>query len=346
MTSILKNEMNYTTGFVWFGSSDWTMVEEAPGIMVATAPERECSFPARQCVPSWNIISGHNGWSEVFLRARLTDGTWTVWYRMGLWASEPAYMQRFSLSGQENDHGKVDTDVLTLKKDAEAFQMKIRLCETMVGGLPTLRGAALTWSSEREKSWNALSSETGEAVEVENLPAHSQKVYKDGGGTWCSPTSLSMVIQKWRQSPVLPEAAVREAVRGTFDPIYGGNGNWSFNAAWAGSMGYRAYVRRFTRLRDLRPYLEAGIPVILSVSWDKKKDRPLDNSPINSTDGHLIVLKGFDGKGNALIHEPASPTNEEVPRSYPCEHLQPRWMESSGGTAYIVFPADREDPGL
>lgn len=335
----------YSCGFQYYDSYQWTVESESPGIEVRTGPVTPSSFPARECVASWNIISGYNGWSEIFLRARLSGGAWTVWYRMGVWAAESAYIKRFSISGQEDDKGKVATDTLVLSEDADAFQLKIRLCEARKGGLPTLRGAALTWSSPRLTDYNAFSSDPGEAAEVKGLPAHSQIVYRDGGGSWCSPTSLSMVIRYWRQSSVSSETAVREAVGGTYDPVYGGNGNWSFNTAWAGSLGYKAYVRRVSSLKELLPYIKAGIPLILSVSWDRDKDRPMDNGPMNSTKGHLTVLRGFDGRGNALMHEPASPSDEEVPRSYLCEQLQSRWLEASGGTCYIVLPSDKEDPG-
>lgn len=345
MIALLSNESDYQTGFTYFDKKSWSEESDSPGIITTTSPVAESPFPAKECVASWNIISGHNGWSEIFLRAKVSQG-WTTWYRMGLWAAEGAYFKRFSLSSQDDEHAKVETDVLSLKEEASAFQMRIRLSETRKGGLPSLQGAALTWSSQKLENPSEVPSHINSFIDIENMPAHSQLEYKDGGNSWCSPTSLSMVIQHWRDNPVLPEAAVREAVRGTYDPLYGGNGNWSFNAAWAGSMGYRAYVRRFTSLKDLLPYLEKNIPIILSVSWNKEKERPMDNGPMKSTNGHLTVLKGFDGKGNALMHEPASPCNDEVPREYRCDQLQARWLEASGGTAYIVMPALMEDPGL
>lgn len=339
--------MDYKCGFTHCDFSDeyqesqWKTESESPGITVRTSPVIESTFPARECICSWNIISGFNGWSEIFLRANI-DGEWTNWYRMGVWASSDSYVSRFSIKGQDDNKGSVSTDTLILKKDAASFQIKIRLCEIQTGGMPLLKRASLSWSSLKPPSLSNIKSPSLKKIELKDVPSHSQMEYKDGGNSWCSPTSLSMVIEYWRKTGADRETLVREAVSGTYDPVYKGNGNWSFNAAWAGSLGFNAYVKRFNSLKELEPLLEAGIPLVLSISWNNDMGRPLDNSPVKSSSGHLTLLKGFDGRGNALMNEPASPSNETVQRKYSCDQLQARWLEASGGVCFMVYPQNKK----
>jgi hypothetical protein len=338
--------MDYKCGFKFFDlnkgddSSRWSEETLSPGIITKTSPVITTDFPARECICSWNVVSGFNGWTEIFLRARILD-KWTTWYRMGVWSPVGSFVSRFSIEGQNDENGSVATDTLLLKQDADAFQISFRLCETRTGGMPLLKRASLSWNSRKPASFTDLKVPGLQKIVIENVPCHSQMEYKDGGNSWCSPTSVSMVIEYWLKTKTDREILVREAVSGTYDPVYKGNGNWSFNAAWAGSKGFTALVRRFSCLEELIPLLKAQIPVVMSVSWNNEMDRVLDNSPVSSSNGHLTVLRGFDGEGNALMNEPASPCDKEVQRKYPCHQLQQRWLEASGGVCYLIFPQDQ-----
>src|SRR6185436_6350955 len=120
-------------------------------------------------------------------------------------------------------------------------------------------------------------------------------VYADGGSVWCSPTSTSMVLSAWEGYRGEPAPRVRVAVEGVFDWIYDGHGNWPFNTAYAGTSGYEGYVARFTSLEKAEEFVAAGLPVILSIAWQKGE---LTGSGVDSTNGHLVVLVGFDASGN------------------------------------------------
>ena len=340
----LKNEINYETGFHDFDIRLWHSDESSLGIKELTSPEVVSPFALWECIPSWNVVCGKNGWAEIFVRGRSAE-KWTSWYPMAFWSPEGSLTGRFSFSGQEDESGAVKTDCLVFKEEMESLQMKIRLGESRKGGMPQIEGAFLTWSThtpgrgpgKRED----LSDGHYKKTEITPVPAHSQMIYADGGNVWCSPTCVSMVLSYWRGGLTPPGACVREAVTGVFDPVYNGHGNWSFNAAWAGSQGYKAYVRRFTRLSQLQLYLDQGVPLVLSLSFNKEQERPLDGAPMNSSGGHLTLIKGFDGEGNALMNEPASSSDSEVPREYSCQQLEARWLESSGGVCYVIYPKSR-----
>jgi hypothetical protein len=152
-----------------------------------------------------------------------------------------------------------------------------------------------------------------------------------------------MVMACWRvrRGEPLPdeEGFVRRTVAGTWDSVFEGHGNWSFNAAWAGAEGFVASVRRFPSLAAVEPWIAAGWPVIMSVSWNEGKGRPLSGAPMTSSSGHLTTLVGFDASGDPVMNEPASPDDASVRRVYRRAELEARWLEASGGATYLVGPA-------
>jgi hypothetical protein len=144
-----------------------------------------------------------------------------------------------------------------------------------------------------------------------------------------------MVLAYWNHDTGPCEPRVRAAVSGVYDWIYDGHGNWPFNTAYAATQGYEAYVERFASLEQAEGYVAAGVPVVMSVAWGKKD---LTGASVSSTNGHLLVLVGFDGSGNPIINDPAAATNEDVQRTYLRSEFEPLWLTSSGGTVYLINP--------
>ena len=168
-------------------------------------------------------------------------------------------------------------------------------------------------------------------------------VYPDGGEVWCSPTSTSMVLAHWDNYVGPCEPRVRAAVDSVFDWVYDGHGNWPFNTAYAASQGYEGYVARFTSLAKAEEFVKAGVPVIMSIAWG---NGDLTGADIDSTNGHLFVLVGFDASGNPIVNDPASPTNESVQHTYLRSELEPLWLEASGGTVYLIYPQGMSVPAV
>jgi hypothetical protein len=176
-----------------------------------------------------------------------------------------------------------------------------------------------------------------------NVPECSQMVYPDGGEVWCSPTSTSMVLGYWAQDGEACETRVRTAVAGVYDWVYDGHGNWPFNTAYAATQGYEGYVARFTSLAKAEEFVADGVPVIMSIAWGKGD---LTGSGVASTNGHLLVLVGFDRFGNPIINDPASPSDDTVQRTYLRSEFEPLWLEASGGTVYLIYPEGATVPTL
>jgi hypothetical protein len=173
-------------------------------------------------------------------------------------------------------------------------------------------------------------------------------VYADGGEVWCSPTSTSMVLGYWGDNPPDCSTRVHAAVNGVFDWLYDGHGNWPFNTAYAatqsaGTTPLEGYVARFTGMNQIEDWIAAGVPVVISYAW-KKSD--LAGAPISSSNGHLAVIVGFNAAGNPVVNDPAAAKDEEVQRTYNRAELESLWLEHSGGTVYLIYPADWPVPNL
>ncbi|TVQ19558.1 MAG: peptidase C39 family protein [Spirochaetaceae bacterium] len=351
--------MEYRCGScAWSGGSDrfagWTLegcAIDAGGIRLdhdgstATSPWVTPDFAPAAAIASWNCRTPARAGVEVRLQVRFADGSQSSWFSMGRWSSEPD-VERGSVAGQACCGVSIQTD--TLVSDAPFASIRVRVVAygDLTESVVTLRRTALCWSDPKPAVWSpAPVVAGGEQTVIAGVPECSQMVYPNGGNVWCSPVSLSMVIGYWNAgtacAPLIEQTRV-----GVFDPVYGGYGNWAFNAAWAGSLGFVAQVVRFASLDAARRWIDAGVPLILSVSWDNGGERRLTGAPVKSSKGHLTVLVGFDGSGRAIMNEPASPDDGSVRRTYAAGELEACWLTASGGVAYLVYPPDHRVPEL
>src|SRR5437588_7455401 len=117
----------------------------------------------------------------------------------------------------------------------------------------------------------------------------TQLIYPHGG-VLCSPTTVSMLLGFWSQRLIRPELDLEVPAIETevYDDKFQGAGNWSFNTALGGSFrGMRGYVTRLTDLSELEDWIASGIPVGMSVCYDRL--RGVGPGP----NGHLVVCRGF-----------------------------------------------------
>ena len=126
---------------------------------------------------------------------------------------------------------------------------------------------------------------------------------------------------------------------GVHDPKWEGTGNWVFNTAYAGSFkGMRAYTTRFTDVSELEDWIAKGIPVGLSVCYNRLRGLGLVPS------GHLIVCVGFTENGDVIVNDPG--TRRNVRKTFSRERLLDAWNYSQK-TVYLIhaerarLPKDR-----
>ena len=311
----------------------------------AISPEVTAAFPYKNAIASWNAFTPAGSWIEVQFRANY-GGRWSKWYVLGIWAADTSTVRRHSVREQKDADGTIGDDTfISLAEDSstDKFQLRLRLFSADGKVLPHVSSAALAYSTAIPKSVTVSSGNPVLWNHCIDVPQFSQMVYPNGGSVWCSPTSTSMVLSYLENYRGEPAPRVHAAVDGVYDWVYDGHGNWPFNTAYASTFGCEGYIARFTSLARAEEYIAAGVPVIMSLAW-KKGD--LTNADVDQTNGHLVVLVGFDAQGDLIVNDPASPANETVRRTYLRSEFEPLWLKSSGGTVYLIYPAGHVVPAL
>ena len=305
-----------------------------------TSPPLEPGLGFDHAVPSWNAETPDGTWISIDAACRI-GGSWTDWYRLGVWASGDADLARHSIDGQSDDRGRVLTDTIVLSEPADAIRLRATLLSADGHATPRLRRLAAALSD----STTLAAPDDGGAAWGTTLavPARSQMEFPDGGEVWCSPTSTSMVMAYWAaaEDHAAWDLPVPTVVSGTWDDVYRGHGNWPFNVAYAASLGLDGVVGYFSSIADLEPWIVAGVPVVVSAAWH---DGAIDAAPIANTNGHLLVVTGFAADGAVTVNDPAASSDEQVSRVYDRRQIEAAWLGGSGGITYLIFPPGHSVP--
>ena len=326
------------------------------------SPEVETGFPATEVVPSWNATTPGDSWLLVEARTA-TDGPggrhWSRWFTLAHWADSDREIHPTSVPGQADASTHVDTDVLAADQGVtwSAYQLRLSLVRrvgstarprvTMVGAMASQVPAdAPEDVSPGGAAWG---------IELP-VPPYSQQLHRGeyvhwdrGGRSWCSPTSMSMLLAfhdrlpepgdyAWVQ-PEYPNRFVVQAARHVYDYAYKGAGNWSFNTAYAGRHGAEAFVTRLRSLTEAEAFIAAGVPLAATVSFSESS---LSGAGY-ATDGHLLTIVGFTADGDVICNDPAShsiPSNDEVRVVFDRAQFERVWLGSSGGVVYVVHTDD------
>ncbi len=304
------------------------------------SPAFEAAHLFDTVIPSWNAKTPEGTWVQLELRAwREADAHWTKYYNMGYWASSTETVERSSVSSQGDADGFVATDTLLLYGDAAytKYQYRLTLFTAIPGASPSVSlVSVMTSDSAKEAGGLDIASDREAWGKDLNVPMRSQMIYKGGGEVWCSPTSTSMVLAYWGHSVTVPYAA-----DATYDYVYEGNGNWPFNTAWAGTYGLEAYVTRLSSMSQVEEWISAGVPVVISYAFGEGE---LPGTPIASSAGHIMVVRGFDANGNVIVNDPAAASDAEVNIVYDRKKLEQLWLSHSSGTVYLIYPKGHAIP--
>jgi len=305
-----------------------------PGELVLTSPIIRGDINWDQLIVSWNTDAPDGTYLKVEARAIFMDHS-SGFYTMGLWSCNPARHPRESVPQQKDDDGQVITDTLVLAHATDRLQLRLTLGgDDMLKPKVKFLGVSLLDSKASPPALLPNRNAWGRLVEV---PERSQMKYPNGK-VLCSPTTVSMLMSYWSQTLKRPELDhdVPEVTEGVYDGKWKGAGNWPFNTAYAGSFrGMRAYVARMSDLAELEDWIAAGIPVGLSVCYDRLRAKgPGPN-------GHLVVCVGFTEDGDPIINDPG--TSQNVRKIFPRKNLVSAWTHSHNA-AYLIYPLDTEVP--
>ena len=290
------------------------------------------------------------------------DGT-AVWHVLGRWASDDVNdggaINRTSENGQANAYATVYTDTLAALNDhtLSTWQLEVSLlrrsCTSVVPSVSPVGAMASGLPKDKKVAVSALGPASRRAIDLA-VPTYSQELHKghypeydNGGEAWCSPTSTAMVVGFWGTGPSAADTAwvdppvdavVDYAARNVYDYTYDGCGNWPFNTAYAARFGLEGFVTRLRSLAEAELFIAAGIPLVASVSFSKGELKGAGYS----TNGHLMVIRGFTASGDVVVNDPAShliPDDEQVRTVYDREQFENVWVPHSGGIVYVIRPA-------
>jgi peptidase C39-like protein len=319
-----------------------------------TSPWTPSRFGLTELIASYDAATPVGTFIEIDVRGRVKPGRLSGWDSLGRWASHDTRFHRMSLGPQRDDLSSVAVDTLVTHRSVRfrAWQVRVDLFRRARSG-KTPAVSMVAAMASRLPDHASPPSETGPAGGVTlRVPRFSQEIHQGeyprwngGGEAWCSPTSTSMVLAYWHRGPSPRQYAwvdptyrqpwVDYAARFTYASGYDGTGMWPFNTAYAGRFGVDAFVTRLRSLREAEQFIAAGIPLVASIAFDKGE---LDGAPIDSTNGHLLVIRGFTDGGDVRVNDPAAPSAKTVGRTYRRGQFERAWIGATGGVVYVIHP--------
>ena len=166
------------------------------------------------------------------------------------------------------------------------------------------------------------------ADELDVPPLSQYLADHPGRRGWCSATALAMLL-RYHGRP----AEIAEVAGGVHDDAYGGTGNWSFNAAYAGARGLRGLVAYLDGIDRVAAFVAAGLPVAISIGWSPGE---LPGAPLEHSEGHFVVVRGVE-RDAVAVNDPAHPA---VATRYPRAELD-HVFRAHGGITYLIAPRER-----
>ena len=318
-------------------------------------------FGLTQLIASWNAETPRGTWIWVQARGRNRHGRLSSWDTLGRWAGHDHRFHRMSLGRQPDDFTHVLVDTLAVHPGTRlrSFRLRVTLLRRRGSHVsPTVRSLGAMVSRLPHRSHVPRSHPGVARGRSLRVPRYSQMIHRgeypkwdNGGEAWCSPTSTAMVMAYWHRGPSPRQYAwvndsyrepwVDYAARFVFDYRYDGAGNWPFNMAYAARFHLDTFVTRLRSLRGAERFIKAGIPLVASIAFGPGQ---LDGSPISSSLGHLLVIRGFTRHGNVIVNDPAAKSKRGVRRVYKRKQFENAWIPSTGGVVYVMHPRSKHLP--
>ncbi len=295
-----------------------------------------------EALPSWNIDAPDGTGFVVELRVgRSGQRMWSPWLEVGEWGTVPPRDARERLI--EFDHGKIDVDYLSSERRWDRAQLRVDAFARRATSdtAKRAREVSIARLSLATSDRTGLPTATRPKIDVPDAPAanawkrrldvpyRSQRVEDAAiASRICSPTSVAMVMAYRGVDKPTAEVAAR-----AYDAAHDIYGNWPRAVQTAYSYGVPGHVRRFASWREVEAEIARGQPLIISIAVKKGQ---LTGAPYPSTDGHLLVLTGFDARGDVEVNDPAAREGTPGRRVYRRSELETVWL-GRGGTAYVLL---------
>ena len=324
-------------------------------------------LPFTEFLPSWNVdVPDGCGFAvegRFAAAAGGNDGQFGPWVAFGGWGQRPPLAVEATswkvseTEGSSNAHeAQVHVDILESPTPMAAAQLRIVTCGTSGShlGLISLSWAASSCSSHhhhhQQQQQPLMPSDTTHSGTTSLQPRQQQsEVVLDVaprnqfsvdppelGARLCGPTSVAMLLD-WHGIHV-QTSEVASVLYDAQNDIYG---NWNRAVQGAYALGgCRGCLRRFSSWREVRELLEAGVPLVVSISAEEGE---LRGAPYPRTSGHLLVLCGVLLDGTVAVRDPAAASEAEVPRLYSRKDMERVWLNHDNGVAYVLMGTSWND---
>lgn len=217
-----------------------------------------------------------------------------------------------------NVHARLDVDVITGRFDAVEFKLADQV---QVSG-------SLSLTATASRRGERITPSRGTTIEID-VPHRSQKSNDSSlKGRLCSPASLAMICAYYGE-----DIDVATLANEAYDADHDIYGNWPRNLQAVHRLSGGRLTARFVRMsnfHELREFLEAGTPVVISVKGS------ITGAPYSPTGGHLLVARGITADGDIMVADPAFSEPAQARRIYKSSDLAHAWLVNRRGTAYVV----------
>lgn len=321
-------------------------------ILTPNAPSFESPIftarPSTEAILSWNVDVPERSAAVFELRVRdAADAQWSPWMFIGE-VEGAGGPPRPILRCIRAQGVRVDIDYLIAESPFDRVQWRLtgvwprQRAEAGDGTVAIPREIAVrrvdltTTAPIAQTPATAIPPEVAPArVPVRiSVPFRSQKTDNPAlAGRLCSPTSVAMVLAHWHG-----EAQVQQVAEAVYDPANDVYGNWPRNVQAAHTLGMPGRLARFDGWSEVEDLIAAGSPVVISL---KAARGELRGAPYKDTTGHLIVITGFDARGDVYVSDPSVSTPARGELRYRRRDLEVCWLRRARGTAYVFGPGPR-----
>jgi len=282
---------------------------------------------------SWNVKCPQGAGFSVEIRVSATGSSeWSPFLYVGDWGAmmpRPGRVKKCS-------SGVIDVDWFRGKNPCDRIQYRVKAKTNKKGR--SLRISRMTLCLSLGIANPTDSAQTSKLAPKSwkrrlKVPYRSQK-WEDKQISYriCSPTSVTMLMA-YRGVKKPTEVVAHRCYDETHE-IYG---NWTRAIQGAFSFGVPGYLTRFSDWEDVRAMIAQGQPLIISIAAQKGQ---LTGAPYSMTEGHLLVLCGFDKNGNVEVNDPAAKNARAGQTTYLRKELEEVWMKR-GGTTYVILSRGR-----
>jgi len=282
------------------------------------------TLPFVSMVGSWTATTSTKATVEVLYKVRV-NGVWSAYLSYGEWGLG---LQNKCYSTKTSDGlAKMSTDEIMINNGntANAYQFKVILKrDTLAETAPKVLLVAASF--EFENYTFPVSTNSLPTYYCHDVPMLNQNIVPVIGNSICSATSTTMLLKYKGHSFTEYDAEFEHRYIAGLVKDYNHDifGNWVYNVAVLGSYGNEAYLLRMYSLEELVYHLATVGPISASVKGNMQG--------YYTTNGHLIVVKGYEYVNGELQFICNDPNLKNVEVRYSAETMQNVWRNM----AYVI----------